>query len=266
MDAVLNRLVRTGAIVATCCGALQTWAGDCRLDSPAHRVTVVELYTSEGCSSCPPADRWFGGLAQQGISAQNAILLAYHVDYWNQLGWPDRFSRPQFSERQRKVAARGGTGFVYTPQFTVDGRDFRGRYSVDGLRGKLAAINREPGQARIRAEVRGAAPELRISGEVEVLGAAGARNVQVWIAAFENGLSSQVVAGENAGARLNHDYVVRELAGPFPIGFGARATLDYRLKVSPDWNPDHTGIAIFVERSDTGEVLEAAARYPLCGS
>lgn len=266
MGAVLNRLVRTGAIAILCSGAFLAVAGECRLDSPAHRVTVVELYTSEGCSSCPPADRWFGGLAQQGISTQNAILLAYHVDYWNQLGWPDRFSRPQFSERQRKVAARGDTGFVYTPQFTVDGRDFRGRYSVDGLRGKLAAINREPGQARIRAEVRGAAPELRISGEVEVLGAAGARNAQVWIAAFENGLSSRVVAGENAGARLNHDYVVRELSGPFPVGSAGRATLDYRLKANPDWNPERTGIAIFVERSDTGEILAATAKYPLCPS
>lgn len=266
MRTMLNLLVRMGVVAAVSSGALQTWASECSIESPAHRVTVVELYTSEGCSSCPPADRWFGGLVQQGISPNNAILLAYHVDYWNKLGWPDRFSRPQFSDRQRMVATRGGTGFVYTPQFTVDGRDFRGRYGVDGLRGKLAAINREPAQARIRAVVRGAAHELRISGEVEVPGMAGAGNARVWIAAFENGLSSQVGAGENAGARLNHDYVVRELAGPFPVGSAGRAILDYRLKASPDWNPERTGIAIFVERSDTGEVLQAAARYPLCAS
>jgi len=266
MGAALNRLVRAGAFAAVCCGALQAEAGECRIESPAHRVTVVELYTSEGCSSCPPADRWFGGLAQQGISAQNAILLAYHVDYWNQLGWPDRFSRPQFSYRQRTVAARGGSGFIYTPQFTVDGRDFRGRYSVGGLRGKLADINHEAGQARIRADIRSSASELRISGNVEIIGANGGGNVQIWIAAFENGLSSQVVAGENAGARLNHDYVVRELAGPFPVATGSGAMLDHRLKVSPDWNPARTGIAIFVERADTGEVLQAAARYPLCAS
>lgn len=262
-----NRLIRTmwaGAVAALCAGALESAAGECRLDSSAHRVTVVELFTSEGCSSCPPADRWFSGLPQDGISAENAVLLAYHVDYWNQLGWPDRFSRPQFSDRQRAVAKRSGTGFIYTPQVTVDGRDFRQRLSTGSLRAKLAGINREPGQARIKADIRRSAPELRIVGEVE-LADAGNGNAQVWIAAFENGLATHVKAGENAGARLNHDYVVRELAGPFPIGAGERARLDHRIKVAADWNPERLGIAIFVEQADTGKVLEAASRYPLCG-
>lgn len=260
-----NRLISAGAVAVLCGGALESAAGECRIESTAHRVTVVELYTSEGCSSCPPADRWFGNLPQQGVSAENAILLAYHVDYWNQLGWPDRFSRSQFSDRQRKVAARGGAGFIYTPQLTVDGRDMRQRHSTEALRTKLAAINREPGQARIKADIRGSAPELRIGGEVE-LADAGTRNAQVWIATFENGLSTHVKAGENAGTRLNHDYVVRELAGPFQIGASGRTKLDYRLQVDPDWNPDRTGIAIFVERSDTGEVLAVTAKYPLCPS
>ena len=266
MGATLNWLVRTGAIAILCSGALPAGAGECRLDSPAHRVTVVELYTSEGCSSCPPADRWFGGLQQQGISAGNAVLLAYHVDYWNQLGWPDRFSRPQFSDRQRKVAARGGAGFIYTPQITVDGRDFRERYSLGSLRGRLGAINREAGKAKIRAQIGGMAPELRISGDVELAGAARDGSAQVWIAAFENGLSTHVKAGENAGARLNHDYVVRELAGPFPLNAGGRATLDHRLKLNPDWNPERTGVAIFVELTETGEILGAVAKYPFCTS
>jgi len=266
MAAQLSRLVLTGAIVAVCCSVLQSWAGECRLDSPAHRVTVIELYTSEGCSSCPPADRWFSGLAQQGISDGSAVLLAYHVDYWNQIGWPDRFSRPQFSDRQRKVAARGGSGFIYTPQLTVDGRDFRDRFSVGRLRDRLGAINREPGKARIRAQIRGAGVELRISGDVELADTGGDRNAQVWIATFENGLSTHVKAGENAGARLNHDYVVRELAGPFPFNGGGRANLDYRLKIDAAWTPERVGVAIFVERAETGEILGAAAKYPFCTS
>jgi hypothetical protein len=248
-----------------CAGATGSAAGACRLDSPAHRVTVVELFTSEGCSSCPPADRWFSGLAKEGITAANAVLLAYHVDYWNQLGWPDRFSRPQFSDRQRAVAQRSGTGFIYTPQVTVDGRDFRQRLSTGSLRAKLAGINREQGQARIKADIRRSASELHISAEVG-LADAGSPNAKVWIAAFENGLATHVKAGENAGARLNHDYVVRELAGPFPIEAGGRARLDHRIKVAADWNPERLGIAIFVERSDTGEVLGAAAQYPLCAA
>jgi hypothetical protein len=254
------------AALATCISVPDSTAAECRLESPAHRVTVVELYTSEGCNSCPPADRWFSTLPQQGISPEIAVLLAFHVDYWNQLGWPDRFSRPTFSDRQRDVAARASAGVVYTPQLVVDGRDLRQGYNVEHLRTKLAAINREKGQARIRADIRSSANEVRISGEVELFSPSGSKGVQTWIASFENGLSSRVTAGENAGKRLNHDYVVRELAGPFSIGSDGRIPLEHRIKLQSDWSAERMGIAMFVERPDTGEVLEATARYPLCSS
>lgn len=264
-----NRNVWVAAAILTlagCGSVIDAIAGECHLESPAHRATVIELYTSEGCNSCPPVDRWFGGLAKEGISPETAVLLAFHVDYWNQLGWPDRFSRSEFSGRQRDVAARQGSGVIYTPQLTVDGRDFRQRYNLESLRGKLAAINREKGQARIRADLFSSATEIRISGEVDVLGGYGGKSVQIWIAAFENGLSSRVTAGENAGSRLEHDYVVRELAGPFSIGAGNHAALEHRIKLHSGWSPERMGVAIFVERSDTGEVLEATAKYPLCSS
>jgi hypothetical protein len=264
-----NRKIWLWAAIATsmwCGSVIDSIAGECRLESPAHRATVIELYTSEGCNSCPPVDRWFGGLALQGISPETAVLLAFHVDYWNQLGWPDRFSRSQFSDRQRDVAARHGSGVIYTPQLTVDGRDFRQRYDLGSLRRKLTAINREKGQAKIRADIYSSATEVRISGEVEILGGYSGKRVQIWIAVFENGLSSRVTAGENAGSRLNHDYVVRELAGPFSIGAGSRTALEHRIKLQSDWNAERVGIAIFVERSDTGEILEATAKYPLCSS
>ncbi len=138
------------ATVVMCFSVFNSIAGECRLESRAHRVTVIELYTSEGCNSCPPVDRWFGGLPQQGISPETAVLLAFHVDYWNQLGWPDRFSRPQFSDRQRDVTARHGSGVIYTPQLTVDGRDFRQRYDLESLGSKLTAIKR-----RARTPARG---------------------------------------------------------------------------------------------------------------
>jgi hypothetical protein len=254
------------AALVTFFSVLDSRAGECRLESPEHRITLVELYTSEGCNSCPPADRWLSGLPRQGVSSDIAVLLAFHVDYWNQLGWPDRFSRATFSDRQRDVAARASSGVIYTPQLVVDGRDLRQGYNVEHLRTKLGAINREKGQARIRADIHSSANEVQISGEVQVLDAGNAKEVQTWIAAFENGLSSRVTAGENAGKRLNHDYVVRELAGPFSIGPDGRIPLEHRIKLQSDWSAERMGIAIFVERRDTGEVLEASARYPLCSS
>ena len=146
-----------------CIAALDALAGSCALQSPAHRVSVLELYTSEGCNSCPPADRWFSALAQQGVTSQNAVLLAFHVDYWNQLGWPDRFSESRYSQRQREVASRASKGVVYTPQILLDGRDLRLNYSIEQLRSTLDAINQEPGQARIDAQVLLSADALRIT-------------------------------------------------------------------------------------------------------
>ena len=85
-------------------------AAGCQSHSLPHRVSVLELYTSEGCSSCPPADRWLSALPQRGISASMVIPLRFSVDYWNQLGWPDRFSQPGFSERQRRLNDRLKSG------------------------------------------------------------------------------------------------------------------------------------------------------------
>src|SRR5258708_21664714 len=165
-----NTKIWLSAATATsmwCGSVIDSISGECRLESSAHRATVIELYTSEGCNSCPPVDRWFGGLPQQGISPETAVLLAFHVDYWNQLGWPDRFSRPQFSDRQRDVAARHGSGVIYTPQLTVNGRDFRQRYDLESLGSKLTAINREKGRAKIRAELYGSATAGRIHSDVQ---------------------------------------------------------------------------------------------------
>ena len=262
----LNYVCITAVIAAglACIAAPNALAGSCALQSPAHRVSVLELYTSEGCNSCPPADRWFSALAQQGISSQNAVLLAFHVDYWNQLGWPDRFSQSRYGQRQREVASRASKGVVYTPQILLDGHDLRLNYSVGQLRSTLDAINQEPGQARIDAQVSGAPDALRITAEVAVTPAARGPGIRSWLAAYENGLQTQVKAGENAGKLLQHDYVVRELAGPFPVGADGHAHLVYVIKLRSDWDVRNLGIAVFVERTDSGEILEAAAMYPVC--
>lgn len=264
MGNTFDRILQAGVVALLCAAGLEAQAGDCRLDSPAHRLTLMELYTSEGCSSCPPADRWFSTLRDQGIADASVVLLAFHVDYWNQLGWPDRFSRAQYSDRQREVARRGNSRVIYTPQFTLDGQDFRRAYDLVRLRNRLAAINREPAQARIRSTIRATAAELHIAGAVEVPDRAAGRDARIWIALFENGLSSNVGAGENRGAKLHHDFVVRELAGPLRTDTTGTTPLRQRLKLPADGAAQRTGVAIFAEHVVTGEILQAAVRYPLC--
>src|SRR6185312_7071942 len=96
---------------------------DCRAHSPDHSTALIELYTSEGCDSCPPADRWLSSLSKQKLG-DRAVALALHVDYWDRLGWKDRFGSAGFSQRQREESARSGGEFVYTPQVMLQGRDF----------------------------------------------------------------------------------------------------------------------------------------------
>jgi hypothetical protein len=241
-------------------------AGSCTLQSPPHRLAVLELYTSEGCNSCPPADRWFSALPQRGITADRAVLLAFHVDYWDQLGWPDRFSQMRFSERQRGMAARNRRGVIYTPQLVLDGHDLRAGARPEDLDSKIRSINAEKAGATIRADVRRAAGSVRVTAEIQVLEAGARSESQAWVAVFENGLSSRVSAGENAGKLLYHDFVVRELAGPFPVAADGGAHLDQTIQVAPEWNTEHTGITVFVQRRDSGNVVQAAILPRLCGT
>jgi hypothetical protein len=163
----------------------------CNSRSAAQPPAVVELYTSEGCSSCPPADRWFSTL--KGRS--DVLALAFHVNYWDRLGWPDRFATAETTERQHLVQRAGAAPYVYTPQMVQNGRDWRG-WSDRGLQPLAAspiAIALERHGSRVSATVSGAAAGQRLAGYWAVL---------------EDGHVSRVKAGENAGETLKHDHVV----------------------------------------------------------
>ena len=239
-------------------------AGECTLASAQHRTAVLELYTSEGCSSCPPADRWLASLRSGGVAADQAVLLAFHVDYWNRLGWPDRFAKPGFSERQRAVAARASRGIVYTPQVLLDGVDYRRRGDPAALRELLRSVNARPPGATITGRIERVRDAVHVGGAIRASEQGPAR---AFVALFENGLWSQVRSGENAGRRLEHDFVVRELAGPIALDTRGVAELDLRIAVPEDADAQRLGLAVYVERTADGDVLQATSIYPLthCG-
>lgn len=241
-------------------------AAGCHAHSLPHRVTVLELYTSEGCSSCPPADRWMSTLPQRGIDASMVIPLAFHVDYWNQLGWADRFSQARFSERQRQVADRLTSGVIYTPQLVLDGRNLRLIGGMDKLQKMLAATNQQPASASIDLKVEQVSEGLAIAAQVSVPDAALRAPAEAWIAVYESGLSSRVSRGENAGKQLFHDYVVRELAGPFPIDRDGHAQPQHTARSGADWTLRNMGVAVLVQRKDNGEYLQATLTPLACGS
>lgn len=169
----------------------------CTARSGAATAPLIELYTSEGCNSCPPADRWLSRFeTRPGI-----VALAYHVDYWDRLGWTDRFAHPQFTRRQAEQRAVNGARFSYTPQVVVDGRDRTDWPRLDPDGNDL----RPPAPVAIALSSDG----RRVVASVTALAGAPPRLAAYW-AVTESNHVSDVKAGENHGITLHHDFVVRE--------------------------------------------------------
>jgi hypothetical protein len=177
--------------------AAQTAPG-CSARSAATAAPVVELYTSEGCNSCPPADKWLSRLKAD----PDLVGLAFHVDYWDRLGWKDRFASPAYTQRQAQQRSSNGARFSYTPQVVVDGRDQPDWHAVAA-----------PSSTRSRSAATVALALVRDGGRITatVQPAAGAPlQLTAFWAVTEHGHVTAVKAGENEGVTLPHDFVVRE--------------------------------------------------------
>lgn len=258
---VLTAMLSSVAVSAAATDPART----CHASSGSERLPVLELYTSEGCSSCPPADQWLTRTFEPGATGSKRVVpLAFHVDYWNALGWPDRFSKPAFTARQQAVAARAHASAIYTPQFVFDGRDVRPHtFARDILeRAETAATN----AARARIDVETgvvAGKRIRVVASVRTDASAGAPPAQVWVALFQNDLRSRVNAGENAGRWLRHDFVVREWSGPFAASAPGPSVVQSEWAWPTEFRDRSAGIAVVVEDSRTGATLQALA-MPLC--
>lgn len=182
----------------------------CRVEAPAVAPRVVELYTSEGCDSCPPADRWLSELRGR----PDVLAAAFHVDYWDRLGWRDRFADPRYTQRQATLQNLRGGRFSYTPQVVVDGRDWRGWPALPPARATPAPV-------RLTLQRDGE----RVRWSADALPGAPAQ-LALWWAVLEDGHRSDVKAGENAGVTLQHDHVVRAYGRVPAWAGGATAVID----------------------------------------
>jgi hypothetical protein len=251
----VRRTTLAGVLVLAVAAA-PALAATCSVRSGTERATTIELFTSEGCSSCPPADRWLSGFT--GKATQALIPLAFHVDYWDSLGWRDRFAAPQYTARQEQRVASNRGRFAYTPQVLINGRivDAWGSLRLPAA-ASAAAL---PGADLIlRVETR-ADGKIAVDLDTQLREGAAAGQAVAYLALYENGLSSSVRAGENAGRQLHHDFVVRAWIGPLPIVGGTKSS---HLFARPDLVPENAGIAALVESADGARLLQAVAQ-PLC--
>jgi hypothetical protein len=251
-----------GACIAS---GLASAAGTlCSAQSPAHRVALVELYSSEGCNSCPPADNWLGQWKNSGAT-QSIVPLALHVDYWNSLGWTDRFSQHRFTERQQTLTDLAGGHTIYTPEIFVAGRELRSWSQRDSFQSRIGKVVAEPAQANVALQLMPHAQgAFNVDAQFTSKAAPTAGALNAYLAVYENSLSSHVGAGENSGATLHHERVVRQWIGPVPLVAGsAQIRRDIRIDdTNPDANADAAadrfGVVAFVENDATGDVLQVA--------
>ncbi|MGQ0800743.1 MAG: DUF1223 domain-containing protein [Pseudomarimonas sp.] len=188
-------------------------APKCEAHSGEQVMPLVELYTSEGCSSCPPADRWLSRVYAQ----LEANFLAFHVDYWDRLGWPDRFAQPAYSQRQRQRVNAAGERTVYTPQVMV-GKQIQVDWRNDAGFERVLAGERRPASVRLSLAVDTTAAGAKVRVQALRLLPTDIEPIHVWLAQYSDAEVTHVKHGENGGVTLRHDRVVRQLWGPWRLG------------------------------------------------
>lgn len=219
--------------------------------TPAHKAVVVELFTSEGCSSCPPADELLGRLRQDKTADRAEIIpLGFHVDYWNDLGWKDRFSSAAYSARQQEYAHHLRTEGPYTPQMVVNGeREFVGN-SSSTARQEIDRSGREPARAEVSI-FRVTPGTFRVRTKADSV-------ADVLLAITEDNLATQVGSGENGGRTLHHSAVVREFRRIGKTENGAFES-ELPLKFNHEWKPADLRLVVFVQDPATGKILGASS-------
>jgi hypothetical protein len=243
------------------CGALVLGAGAHPVNRTHERPSsvVLELFTSQGCSSCPPADRLLSALGREHFSGGTVIPLAYHVDYWNHLGWSDPFSSPEWSKRQNQYARAMHSSQVYTPQLVLDGttqlvgsserhvRTEITRRLSGGDRGVVSIDRMLVAGDQIRAHLR-----ARLDREL------ADRDVDVVVVLFENGVTTSVSNGENARRNLTNDFIVRAQTRAARL-HGGEATTSVALPLGT-LSPHHLGVAAFLQDRQSLAIYGGSSR------
>lgn len=222
--------------------------GGAAAEQAPGRLVVVELYTSQGCSSCPPADALLGALAgREGI-----LALSFHVDYWDYIGWRDPFGSPEATARQRAYARTLGNPYIYTPQIIVNGR----RDVVGSRAGQVESLIAEAARAPVMVPVRlRRIPRNRLA--VTLDRAPGVRLAEVWLVEFDEARETDIPRGENRGRTLTYHHVVRRLERLEDYR-GRRAAFEVELSGGED---ARYGAAVIVQGAGRGPILGAGVSF-----
>lgn len=234
-----------------------SYAGNaCEVKSGSATAALIELYTSEGCSSCPPADRQLSELKNDLGKDAAIVPLSMHVTYWDDIGWKDIFAQKTFDRRQSDLVAARHSRVVYTPQFFVSGKELRAWRG--NLPEAIRQINALPAPVTITLK---ATPTATASVTLDAVVNARSDTAvdgDLYVAISEDGLVSKVSRGENSGATLHHDGTVRQWYGPIRLSQG-HAQFHQDVTLPADWKRNNLQAVAFVQAPDQGRVLQAVS-------
>ena len=216
--------------------------------SNGQQTAVLELYTSEGCSSCPSADRWLAALVEVPEDELDVLALAFHVDYWDYLGWKDRFGSPKYTSRQRYLGRINSQRTIYTPEFFVDGVEARGTRNVLD---KIRTANNQKAEIQLKLSISKSSDSLQIE-LISVTPDAVEQPLLHRYFVYENELMSDVTRGENSGDRLFHQQVVRYMSPELDLENSNR----HKISINPDWRLDNIGVAALVTAPGVNDYLQ----------
>ena len=258
----MAKFIRVASVVVVGLGWAATGLPTHRLQAAdgARVAVVAELFTSEGCSSCPPADEVLTRLvASQPVPAVEIIALGEHVDYWDRLGWRDPFSSPRFTSRQSQYDAEVfRSNRIYTPQIVVDGQRAEVGSDVAAVRRAIEKAGQQP-KAAVSVAARADGDRLNIDVRVDARAAVALRETaDIMVAVTEDHLETHVRRGENGGRVLKHTAVVRSMSTVGAVSPEHRTfSITAPLASSRDWKPEHLRVVAFVQEIQSRRMIGA---------
>ncbi len=219
------------------------------VESNSQKTAVVELYTSEGCSSCPPADQWLEALVELPADDLDVLALSFHVDYWDYIGWKDRFGSPKYTSRQRQLGANNKQQSIYTPEFFVGGKETRGTRRVLDEIYQVNEMNAEI-DLKLTVTKEGNGLLLELEPESDQLDTNGLHHRYF---VYEKNLASDVTRGENSGETLKHQHVVRYMSSAQKL----KPINRHIISINPDWKLGNIGVAALVTTPGNLSYLQA---------
>jgi len=238
MRTVIHFLLATSLLLTA-----SAFAGDTIFQSGPQQAHLLELFTSEGCSSCPPAEEHLSNLQSDPRLWKQIVPIAFHVDYWDNLGWPDRFASHAYTERQQSFAREWGNGSVYTPEFVLDGHEFLGA-EIPGTSVSGGNLTVKLNSSRILSvQYQPAAPSSTVVWQAHV-------------ATLGIALKNDVNAGENSGRRLRHDFVALSL-----LSLALHPGTNFATLTLPPPNEGEKAIAIWITQADHSAPVQATGGW-----